>query len=370
MPNFGGSRGGFWFRPPSVPTGTVDRSTSSKRILIVKEYGEKTAQFPRGRLYGVYGASGWDGRYTHSVLIEKYPYVTVPNSSDIYASTKSYKNPRTNKIDTYVFTDDLSAHAFAIKTCAEELGYTVDIITCHDYDALGNLASQLTNINTYSQIWDLQLIGFLNTTAKNIYKTFLQAGGSLFLTGENRFFGYPGHKGPNDDRVYWLRNDDICTFVRTDLGGGEVYSSSSAPYYWDPSRAISNISSEFRLFDVNMTSYTFNLVGAFSSYRSKSNNAVIPYIGTGTVIVQLPPGFYQLHVIQGETSLGTSIGEILIPVTQGAMWKTGSLANAPAGACMIIFDSTFQQPQYLAGTGYITNNAKMIKNMILSLNSK
>jgi hypothetical protein len=360
MPNFGGSRGGFWFRPPSVPTGTVDRSTSSKRILLVKEYGEKTAQFPRGRLYY---------KYKDSVLIQKYPYVTVPNNSDIYASTVLRPNPYTNKNDTYVNTDYQSAHAFAIKTCAEELGYAVDIITCNDYDALSNLTSQLTNINTYSQIWDLQTSGFLNTTAKNIYKTFLQAGGSLFLTGENRLFGYPGYQEPQDDKVYYLRNDDICTFVRTDLGGGEVYSSPSAPYYWDPARAISNISSEFRLFDVNMTSFAFNAVGAFSSYRSKSNNAVIPYIGTGTVIVQLPPGFYNLYAIQGQTSLGVSIGEILIPVTQGAMWKTGSLANAPAGACIIIFDSTFQQPQYLSGTGYL-KNANMIKNMILSLNSK
>jgi hypothetical protein len=366
MPNFGGSRGGFWFRPPSVPTGTVDRSTSSKRILLVKEYGEKTAQFPRGRLYGVFG--GADNKYTHNVLIQKYPYVTVPNSSDIYASTYLFKNPYTNKIDTYVITDYQSAHAFAIKTCAEELGYTVDIITCHDYDALSNLASQLTNINTYSQIWDLQFIGFLNTTAKNVYKTFLQAGGSLFLTGENISFGYPGYKGPQDDKVYYLRNDDISTFMRTDLGGGEVYSSSSAPLYNNPNN-LSDISSEFRLSDANMTSYAFNAVGAFSSYRSKSNNAVIPYIGTGTVIVQLPPGFYNVSVLQGRTILGVSSAEILIPVTQGAMWKTGSLANAPAGACIIIFDSTFQQPQYLAGTGY-TKNANMIKNMILSLNSK
>ena len=359
MPNFGGSRGGFWFRPPSVPTGTVDRSTSSKRILIVKEYGEKTSTYPNGRFW-------YKVKHPESIELKKYPYVTVPNNSDIYASTYTVRNPYTNQNETFVITDQESGNAFAIKTCAEELGYTVDIITCHNYDSLSNLSSQLTNINTYSQIWDLNFIEFSNTTARNIYKTFLQAGGSLFLVCENRLYGYPGYQAPGDDKVYYLRNDDACSFIRTDLGGGEVYSSSSAPFSGSMNASIV---SEFRLFDSNLTEYDFQAAGAFTNYRLSSNNAVLPYIGTGTSIAQVPPGFYRVNVISGRNILGIDTAEILTPVTQGAMWKTGSLANATAGACAIIFDSNWIDPQYRAGLRY-PKNAKMIKNMILSLNSK
>ena len=366
MPNFGGSRGGFWYRPAVTPT--AGRNGSPKRILIVKEYGTKSvansANNPtattKGLLYKYYarrlndnpafryggeGAGstihGGDGSYT-------YP---IPNADDLYAYTQQYTDPRVG-IKTARYSDTISIQSYVIKLCAQELGFVADIITCHDYDALINMSSQLVNTGTYSQIWDMQQIGFLNTSAKSIYKTFLQNGGALFLCGENRFYGSPGYTEAGLDKTYWLRNDDICTFVRDDLGGGGVYQASNAPLLTnignDPLAAIA---SEFRLSDSAKTGMGYNLTGGFTN------------IGTGTKVLSLLPGFYSRESItQGRTILGSTTGQLINEMTYAAMWKTGSLTNASTGACIICLEGNIFDDARLS--------FKMTKNFILSLNSK
>lgn len=162
----------------------------------------------------------------------------------------------------------------------ESLGLQVDYVT--SYSALINM-----DLDQYSQLWDVGYASpyVTNPTVDPTAKLtqYLQNGGSMFIMGENAWFG--------------ARDDAIDIFV-TGLGGGNIVRS-----YVDHNFIMSStVYEEFRIANQSAQT-TFNRPGTFQS------------IGTAT-------------------PMASGVNNEYCAV----MWKTGSLSVAPKGAIVSVLD--------------------------------
>lgn len=354
MPNFGGSRSGFWYRPPI--------KIQNKKILFVKEYGRKTyagTTFIGGMLY----------KYQRKIYMGgergDYPY---PEPNDLHAILERGQivgGPQNGQIVDKLTTDYLSIGSYFIKKIAEEMGFQVDIISCNDYDKLGEISAQLS---TYNQIWDMQHYGYLNTIAKDNYRSFVQNGGSLFLCGENSSYTLPGYQGPFDDKLYAKRNTDIATFMRELDGINGVYISANLPIFGvnEPNYALVNPA---LIGGKNLKLYP-NAAGAFVNANPQDNNLPIQ-IGHGTWLAKIIPGSYPgAGTRVGATNqfqFGAAPYNNTVDNIISAFWDKNTMTNAPQGRCIIHLDmNIFDKPS--ESNRWNSSNKPYIQQMLLLLN--
>lgn len=194
-----------------------------------------------------------------------------------------------------------------IQARGNALGFTVDIIS--DYATL--LA---TDLNVYSQLWDLGYASPYTTNPNNPTTKllgYIQSGGALFILGENSAFQ--------------PRDNEIGLFVET-LGGGADITESPIDYNYQRTLTLD---SQFRLAN-SASAVTFARPGTFVN------------IGTGTPMT----GPFPLS------------GDIEYPAV---IWKVGSLSVCPIGSVVSVLDVNF-----ISG---IYQNFSFIDNIIVSLNS-
>jgi hypothetical protein len=197
----------------------------------------------------------------------------------------------------YDFNPSPASIAEVIAARETSLGFVPTTITSY-----ASLAS--ADISQYAHIWDIGYDTLMTSAVADQYKTYLQSGGAAFLLGENG--------------VFVQRNNTIDNFITTYMGGGSVDAGS-----YDINDAITaTVAAEFRLSNSSST-VTFNRPGRFET------------IGTGTALATSADGIH------------------------AAVWKTGSLSQAPTGAICSVLDINF-----LVGSG----DSNFIDNVSIVLN--
>jgi hypothetical protein len=179
------------------------------------------------------------------------------------------------------YNTDVNPATLASNISAREtaLGFTPTTITSYS-------SFVSTDISRYAHIWDVGYDTLMTTAAADKYKTYLQGGGATFLLGENGFFVD--------------RGNSIDNFINSYVGGGPCDIEN-----WDVNAAVScAVAPEFRLSNSSST-VTLNRPGRFST------------LGTST-------------------PMATSVYG-----THAAVWKTGSLSQAPTGAICSVLDVNF-----------------------------
>lgn len=142
------------------------------------------------------------------------------------------------------------------------------------------------DISKYAHIWDVGYDTLMTTGAADKYKTYLQGGGAAFLLGENGLFVD--------------RGNSIDNFINSYVGGGPCDIAD-----WDVNAAVAcTVASEFLLSN-NDNTVTLNRPGRFNT------------LGTSTPMVTSGYG------------------------THAAVWKTGSLSQAPTAAICSVLDINF-----------------------------
>jgi hypothetical protein len=208
-------------------------------------------------------------------------------------------DPNSVRPGMYVSDPDPATIASIIAARETSLGFVPTIITSY-----ADLAS--ANITNYAHLWDVGYDTLMTSTVADKYKAYLQTGGAAFLLGENG--------------IFVQRNDTIDNFISSYMGGGSVDAGT-----YDPNSSITaTVASEFLLANSN-NSVTFNRPGRFES------------IGTGTAMATSGDG------------------------THAAVWKTGSLSEAPTAAIASVLDINF-----VVGSG----DSNFIDNLSLVLNKK
>jgi hypothetical protein len=197
-----------------------------------------------------------------------------------------------NGANTTSETGTTSAITQNLKTLHEAAGGVVTIL--NDLPAA---------IGSYKQVWDLRFSNVaLSAADQTNYAGYLQAGGGLFLMGENSGF--------------MNRNNSILSFINT-MGGGSLGFTGCA---------FSNQKVHAPFTDPNsVTQVTYNAPGCMNSS------------GTGAWITSDNAG-----------SQGT-----------GVAFGVGSLANAQRGALTSIFDVNFMMNTY-----DLPNSQQLTKNLI------
>jgi hypothetical protein len=181
--------------------------------------------------------------------------------------------------DRYNVDPNPSVLASNISARETALGFTPTIVTSY-----ASFVS--TDISRYAHIWDVGYDTLMTTGAADKYKTYLQGGGAAFLLGENGFFVD--------------RGNSIDNFINSYVGGGPCDIAN-----WDVNAAVScTVASEFLL----------------------SNN-------DNTVTLNRPGRF---DTIGSATAMATSVYG-----THAAVWKTGSLSQAPTAAICSVLDINF-----------------------------
>jgi hypothetical protein len=163
-----------------------------------------------------------------------------------------------------------------------------------------------TDITDYAHIWDIGYDTLMTPAVADQYKAYLQTGGAAFLLGENG--------------VFVQRNDTIDNFITSYMGGGSV----DAGSYDINDFITATVAAEFRISNSSST-VTFNRPGRFET------------IGTGTALATSADGIH------------------------AAVWKTGSLSQAPTGAICSVLDINF-----VVGSG----DSNFIDNVSIVLNKK
>jgi hypothetical protein len=199
----------------------------------------------------------------------------------------------------YAFDVDPVIIASNISARESALGFTPTIIS--SYADLVN-----TDITNYAHIWDVGYDTMMTGAAADKYKAYLQTGGAVFLLGENGYFV--------------ARDNTIDNFFTSYMGGGSV---ASNPTNLNTS-VPSTVASEFLLSNSN-NSITFNNPGIFNT------------IGTGTIMVS---SGYGIHA---------------------AVWKTGSLSEAPTAAICSVLDVNFVSSDF---------DNDFVDNVSITLNKK
>lgn len=151
------------------------------------------------------------------------------------------------------------------------------------------------NLLLYDQVWDIRYNSLVPEAQQDAYTLFLKAGKSLFLMGEN------------DD--FMKRNTSISEFVEK-VGGGTV-----------------------------------EVTG-----RRKEFMTIAPPFNTDVEKVQLPTSGISTTSGTGEFIVYTP-GEGGVPEYGSAiLWDTNTLAEAPKGVLIVVFDVNFMMPEF-AGDG-------------------
>lgn len=161
----------------------------------------------------------------------------------------------------------------------------------------------------FSQIWDLRAFDALTTSQQGAYLTYLQAGGRVFVMGENA--------APS----FVARNNSIFSLIGA-AGGGNVA-----------------------------------LGGGLCSNDTQTANA--PFTGPNflsIVTYQCAGNFDNMGTGQWITNAGN--------IGAGVAWGFGTLANAKAGSLTSILDINF-----LSGTGSSVEQA-LVKNLVGFVNNQ
>jgi hypothetical protein len=161
------------------------------------------------------------------------------------------------------------------------------------------LAMSDSEVATYAHIWDVSYDTILTTSIADKLKTYLQSGGAVFLLGENAGFVQ--------------RDNSIDNFIENYMGGGTIVVSTTGV-----GSVNATVASEFLLSN-NDNDVTLLAPGVFSS------------IGTGTTLVSSASGIH------------------------GAVWKTGSLSQAPTGAVCSVLDINFVAEGYGYDANFLSN---------------
>jgi hypothetical protein len=255
------------------------------------------------------GTPTTDGTYTFTII------ATDPNG---YSGSREYTiavsldrsllksnnvlivyDPNSLRPGMYVSDPDPATIASIIAARETSLGFVPTIITSY-----ADLAS--ADITNYAHLWDVGYDTLMTTTVADKYEAYLQTGGAAFLLGENG--------------IFVERNDTIDNFISSYMGGGSVDAGT-----YDPNASITaTVASEFLLSNSN-NSVTFNRPGRFES------------IGTGTAMATSGDGIH------------------------AAVWKTGSLSEAPTAAIASVLDINF-----VVGFG----DSDFIDNLSIVLNKK
>jgi hypothetical protein len=179
------------------------------------------------------------------------------------------------------------------------LGFTPTTITSYS-------SFVSTDISRYAHIWDVGYDTLITTAAAAKYKTYLQGGGAMFLLGENGLFVD--------------RDTSLDNFIEVDMGGG----SSSISGVNLNAVIPSIVASEFLLSN-NDNTVTLNNPGVWTS------------IGNGTTLVSSGSGIH------------------------GAVWKTGSLSQAPTSAICSVLDVNFLSTDFDSN---FVDNVSIVLNKI------
>ena len=183
-------------------------------------------------------------------------------------------------------------------------------------DAMGNLTTKLTaagytvtnnvgvpggSLAGYGQIWDIR---FNNTTPLSgpdvtAYTTYLAGGGSLFVMGENTGFA--------------TRNSSIVALIGA-LGGGSVTATNPA---------------------------------------SNTQTVLLPFTGPNAVSTV---AFLAAAAIPAPPGSGRNITVDASGFAAAVVYSPGSLASAPAGALIVVFDVNFLQAAADADSQAFSNN--------------
>lgn len=177
-------------------------------------------------------------------------------------------------------TSDITANLVALETAA---GNTTTVVDAPPVSLAG-----------YTEVWDIRFSSSSPLTAGDqaLYSSFLQAGNSMFIMGENSSF--------------MTRNDSIFAFVTAMGGGSLAFVSPSQPQTVNPPFTGPNA----------VTSLSFSAPGGSSTP------------GTGSYATN-------------NGANGSAIS-----------WKPGQLGTAPAAALVVVFDVNFMQ----AGAGTSLTN--------------
>ena len=180
---------------------------------------------------------------------------------------------------------------------------TVLIVLPSVYDVEANLTTKLQaagytvatsagvpadpqQLSTYKQIWDIRINTVLSSGDKTAYKTYLQAGGALFLLGEN-------------EQEPYLSRDNSFIDLAVSAGASPVTSNVVSP-------AVSQtVNAPFNASPNALTTVQF------------FNNAGINTSGLGSASA----------VTVDSAGLATAIA-----------WKPGSMTQAPTGTIVAVFD--------------------------------
>jgi hypothetical protein len=258
--NFKGSRLGFWFK---YPLGLPDRGVFTKKVL---------------------------------VFYDPYTYVDDGEGTIVNNWYDIDVNPST---DVWPLLQEREIAA----------GFEPELIVGYD-----NLPADMTQ---YAHIWDIgyasPYIDNPTLDPTNLLTAYLQAGGAMFMLGENASL----NQGAGDNRDY-----TISTFLQQ-CGSGSVVES--------------NIDYNYAL---NATVEPEFLIA--------NNNNLITYLRPGTF-----------------TSIGTGTPmstEYAAGAYVAVMWKTGSLSNATRGAVISVLDINF--------ITIVGPQVDFIDNLIASLNQR
>jgi hypothetical protein len=193
------------------------------------------------------------------------------------------------------------------------LGFITRVVT--SYAELNSLSRD--DMNKFSHIWDVGYHTAPSDSAKAKYVQYLQDGGALFLLGENAYFL---------QRDLW-----VCDVINTAGGGGSVTVRNDVSGL---DKFVETVANEFLLANTR-SDVTFYAPNYFTNY------------GTATPIASGPYG------------------------VSAAVWKTGSLSNARAGAIVSVLDINFiVNPAYGANNNGAQWQPWFVDNVSIVLNKK
>lgn len=233
------------------------------------------------------------------------------NSTD-RAITKSKNtlilyDPSSAKLNYYTDSGDVNPTSIQTVIAARETSLGLIPTKLGSYSTF--LSKTDAQVADYCHIWDVGYDTVIPSAVKTKYKTYLQSGGALFLFGENNYFAQ--------------RNASIIDFVGSVMGGGSVSVDSST------SSTTAQIQSQFLLANPS-ASVSFDACNQFVL----QGNGVTMVKGTGT-----------------------------LTGTIAAVWKRGTLSQAPTGCMCVIFDINWADGSIRTQNNLVDNISVVLNNV-------
>jgi hypothetical protein len=226
------------------------------------------------------------------------------------------------------FVNSMDTYSDELKTRLQSFGWNVTIVTSYP-----DFLNRPSNSNI-SQIWDLSFSAILPTNVATAYSNYVKSGGALYLMGEE-----PDH--------YNKRNFSMCQFIGN-LGGGYVEPHYLGALYPPPS----TMAQEFALI-WNDSTVQQDYIAFFKNWGAVGSGRFSDT--TGTKILYGPAG-----------NDGFPYPDEREDRVYAAMWKKGSLADAPTGSVILVLDSTY----FLFDSNPSDHRPNFIENMIFCLDYK